>query len=117
MTTNKNTPTPRPWKVIGKNDTQVCSSAIQGASGYVVARAYHSPSSKVPYKDLWAECEANAAFIVRACNAHEELVRSLKGFVDILSTDMNQAQFVEKLMELMTTGKQAIAKAEGRAEP
>jgi hypothetical protein len=56
------------------------------------------------------EREAHARLIAAA----PELLEALKGFVDILSTGMNQAQFVDALMELNTAGKQAIAKAEGR---
>jgi hypothetical protein len=114
------TRTQGPWKVIGKNDTQVCSSAIQGASGYVVARTYHSPSAKIPYKDLWAECEANAAFIVRTVNAHDELVSALEQAKNIFDNILTDAQLDRRMecgiivRDFYRTVESALAKAEGR---
>jgi hypothetical protein len=106
------THTPGPWKVIGKNETQVCSGAIQGASGYVVAQAYSSPSAKIPYKDLWAECEANARLIAAA----PDMLAALKAANSVINQYRQIADDEAVEDEVHAVIRAAIAKAEeGRA--
>jgi len=62
------------------------------------------------------EAEANAAFIVRACNAHEELVEALKA---ALSAETCPCCYRDNTGEGGCTsddcpGVQAVARAEGR---
>lgn len=55
------------------------------------------------------ELDGNAAFIVRACNAHDELLEALKALVaDCMASDFNEHWDSFKNAEL------AISKAEGR---
>ncbi len=79
--------TPTPWT----HNPEMSDSSISGPNG-VVARALHS----------W-----DAAFIVRAVNAHEELLEALKA----LRNRANQTCGATDLMEQIN---QAIAKAEGK---
>ena len=80
--------TPTPWKVGEEYE-------ILGPNEKVVATTYHNRP----------EVEANAAFIVRAVNAHEELLEALRYVVD-------SGESYERVQEIAV---QAIAKAEGRS--
>ena len=95
--------TPTPWKV-GKH-----SITVFGADGYEVTDPEQGPhvseewqnhiienpsdyrhwsDNKKDWRDpAFAEMEANAEFIVRACNAHDDLIRS--------------AQIADKLIKLI----------------
>lgn len=53
--------------------------------------------------------KANAAFIVRACNAHDDLVKALEYFYDAARHDKNVDPFAFKLAYA------ALAKAKGGA--
>lgn len=53
------------------------------------------------------ECEANALFIVRACNSHYELVEALKAIMHTAES------FIGKTNPTMIRAKQALQKAEG----
>lgn len=55
------------------------------------------------------EGEATAAYIIRACNAHEDLVRALELAVPELVAYYGKDHFAVNVC------RQAIAKAEGRA--
>ena len=58
-------------------------------------------------KDIGFEQEqANAEFIVQACNAHDELVTTLKDLIDI-------AEATHGAQERVARAKHALAKAEG----
>ena len=82
-------PTPTPWRV--------------GDAGYTV----FGPPNGNPSPETIANTanKLNAAFIVRAVNAHEELVSMLKG--ELLDRGDERRYTREEI-------KQAIAKAEGR---
>ena len=67
--------TPTPWSV---DDTRLGIMA-----GYQsIAQTFRDRSKTIA--DREAEAQANAAFIVRACNAHEQLVEALKQTADTL---------------------------------
>jgi hypothetical protein len=70
--------TPTPWKVNDCRDSGWMDNAIYIAkdSGENLARVY---------KD-YGNVEANAAFIVRAVNAHDELVAKLSAVQSILNS-------------------------------
>jgi len=53
------------------------------------------------------EAEANAEFIVRACNSHDGLLQALKTIRDSNESDLEYAQFCED------TAREAINKVEG----
>jgi hypothetical protein len=58
------------------------------------------------------EAEANARFIVRACNAHEELIAALKGLMRLF----DRAYVAQPEDEEYRAACAAIAKAKGGAE-
>lgn len=60
--------------------------------------------------EIHAENEANAAFIVRACNTHEDLVKACKATIAHRGKD-----FLDNTIEPYAGLVRAIAKAEGRA--
>jgi len=72
MSDTKHTPTPwsfQPYKSEYRGDREGFS--IRALDGKVIAAARGSTRTE-------EEKEANAAFIVRACNAHEKLVSELR---------------------------------------
>lgn len=70
--------TPTPWRNYTNN---VCAGPLKGC--FIDARKNNESTARIA--DVLAyggvasqeECEANAAFIVRACNAHNDLVAVL----------------------------------------
>lgn len=92
-TTTASQHTPTPWKVIGREE-------IWGATEKLIADMSHSA-----YGDGQA-IEANATFIVRAVNSHQELLE--------LAHIILRLSFQRGNTELMRRCKEAIAKAEGR---
>ena len=68
--------TPTPWS-IDKLPTRICVAGRKGFSGdYRVADAHQSP--QLAFTPRHEEAVANAAFIVKAVNSHDELVAALK---------------------------------------
>lgn len=69
--------TKTPWRVGELNATGIeikHDDNTPGANSLVIAR--------VTARQTWlSEAEANAAFIVRACNGHDDLVKALKEIV------------------------------------
>lgn len=64
--------TATPWKIAGASGT-----AVYGATGNMVAAIYgDDPQCRADERMI-----ANAAFIVRACNAHDDLVKALQGLI------------------------------------
>ena len=98
--------TPLPWKLHDGG------AAITDSEGRLISSCY-----QVPKRTLFEE-KANAAFIVRACNSHYELLEAVEGLlrlVDILgqSQIQNQRDRLEYRKEVLA-GQAAIAKARGR---
>lgn len=58
--------------------------------------------------------EANAAFIVRAVNAHDELVGALREGVEIEQGDLVGREWKEAVHAWLSKARAAIAKAEAR---
>jgi len=72
--------TPGPWKQVHKVPTLINScSAFRSVAETGCGR-----------RKLTPEDEANAAFIVTACNAHDELVAALRGSRDMLRESAKQ---------------------------
>ena len=91
-------PTPTPWHTV-KARTYV---HIQDERGNCVASC------------AYEEAEVNAAFIVRAVNSHEELLRVLKACVDSLNRDTKDfGHEVAHINYAIRDAEAAIAKAEG----
>jgi hypothetical protein len=70
--------------------------------------AYITPEIREP---------ANAAFIVRACNSHDDLLaacRLVKAFMDLEIADGDDGLWTDSYRELHESCCAAIAKAEGR---
>jgi hypothetical protein len=92
--------TPTPWQVEGSIYEHM-AAGIRGGSNRAIAQVWKGPRG-----------HANAEFIVRACNAHDDLVAALKAIVD-----HNEASYSSEF-ELFAThvreAKKALAKAEGK---
>lgn len=79
----------------------------------------YDKESKVHIAGLWAslrpvgECDANAEFIVRACNAHEDLLKALNGI--ITAHELNLWKTTNGTDNaVLNKIKQAIAKAQDK---
>ncbi len=93
------THTPTPWNISVTNDrTQILDSAHFG-----------------PWKEVAkAVLPKDAAFIVRAVNAHEELLGALQFFVDAMTTCSDRIVLKKNEAYAVEKAKAIIAKAEGR---
>lgn len=87
-------------KIYGPSKHEEVIDAMSMASG-----VNHSLELIARVRAFDEEQKANASFIVRAVNAHEELLQALKDMVDLYEGHVSM---------LMQRAKQAIAKAEGR---
>lgn len=114
MTPSPKAHTPTPWTFKGEQMKHDKSRVIRDAEGMVVAFAADKNSYE---KD--AEVDANAAFIVQAVNAHEELVDGLKMAVEELTNLYGWAKQHESFVvslgmwRRLDSMKQALAKASG----
>ncbi len=74
--------TPGPWQ-LGKNGDQCARNHAICSGPVVIAKVY---GRGYPAGEGWSpESEADAAFIVRACNSHEELLAALEDCIESLS--------------------------------
>lgn len=94
--------TPTPWKVgeDESNPEMITGPTNDDGSFNYVAEIFYSKS---PY-DMTPTEKANAEFIVRACNAYDDMLAALKKFWEGGDTDDE---------ELYATVRKAIEKAEG----
>lgn len=99
--------TPTPWKLGPTGDT------VDDANGLELLRMYEADGREeptaLPYR-------ANAAFIVRACNSHEELLSALKRAREALKAneEITGTWELYQASPEMKAIHAAIAKAEGR---
>ena len=98
--------TPGPWRVQPYNQRD--ASAICDL-GWNLQVGSDAPMDEALGED---ETKANAAFIVRACNSHEELLAALKGLVPYQATWSEPAK--TPYGRAIAAANAAIAKAEGR---
>jgi len=98
MDMNTATHTPTPWMVEADEDGVQCISHGGGRDGDIV--------TNIRYADRRGE--ADAAFIVRACNAHDELV-ALARYIEKLSSSPLQRDYVQP--EVVQMARAALAKA------
>ena len=107
MDNTKHTATP--WKLSKNGDVETIR--IFCKNGYEVCRASDLPSvfGNNRYGDGGTkEQEANAEFIVRACNSHDALVEACQEmFEELLSQQYNPTS------KIMKKWKQALKQAEG----
>ena len=85
---------PLPWSLWGEPNPQ---QVITSKDGFVA-------------QTLHANDYANAAFIVRACNAHDDLVAALERILRSFEADAEQVPFVS-IATCWATNSQAIAQA------
>lgn len=100
--------TPGPWTRTPEERFKHDSSAgIKGPNGNYLAAALDFNRT-----DRDEEVEANAEFIVRACNAHDELLAALE---DIIETPVGHttADCAKDLAACIRIARAAIAKAKG----
>ncbi len=106
--------TPTPWVFIPMNE-YVYDAAfkyrIEGEDGFSPCCIYADGTKNK------GTTEANAAFIVRACNSHDALVDALKKATDILERiDTQETRLVftkdHEIPDLVKSSRQALADAE-----
>ena len=71
--------TPGPWKVDTDGFNHYGLPRVLGSDGCIVAGVMQT--------------QANAEFIVRACNAHDQLLEALRGLMDIAEIAMPDSFF------------------------
>lgn len=96
---NKPQHTPTPWTVFGFSSVETVKK--YRGDRLEICEAFTSQIDS-------AEAKANAAFIVRAVNSHEELLGMAKAWVEIMDADPTTPK------DILVKAKQAIAKAEQR---
>ena len=114
MTASKHTPTP--WAILDSERLIVgrdegCGTETPTAD-CLAEIVYKTPG--LPNRETR---EANAAFIIQACNAHEDLLEALRGIVDrmeVLADDAEECgydQRAENTRKDIAAARAAIAKA------
>lgn len=123
---HRTTHTPTPWQVEPHSDTdeivnvvseyEVQPDGIKRANWIAELDAQIDFDSDVD--EQLAVVNANAAFIVRACNAHDDLVDALKEALRYLDDGDPETEFVKSFETgrsvSITRLRAAIAKAEGK---
>lgn len=112
--------TPGPWFAVpygDGNDTVICRD--EAGNQRIAFMAIPGSRYEGDRRKSWAEIKANAAFIVRACNSHYELLEALELAANRLSRcsidyDTRSRQFFE-VKEWAEEARAAIAKAKGDA--
>lgn len=94
-------PTPGPWTAI--------DGFVDGPDGKVIFGGQSTRRSD-------EECEANAEFIVKACNSHDKLLAVLSGFV-LNERHMGDPEFRTVRDKLFAVARAAIAAVEEAQEP
>ena len=95
--------TPTPWTTDGVAIWNEIGNVVAASVSTADTRLYHT---KTDYK----QASVNAAFLVRAVNAHEELLDAVKMALD---AELSLAARIPRPLRIKFL-KQAIAKAEGR---
>ena len=117
--TNETKHTPLPWVLALANSNQSETSVYYrppyGGGGYIeVAKLYEARDNggcNVPPQ----EAKANTAFIVRACNAHDDLVAALEPFGEYIKNPSQPIHAVIRKEEwAAVTAALAKAKAQHR---
>ena len=106
--------TPLPWEIVrygGFEDRKEFHGAIQSLQGDKVHQVYRGPFS---FKAI--PNEADAEFMVKAVNCHDELLEALESFMRAPSIGSDgPGSLTIRVMDFnMKAAGDAIAKAEGR---
>lgn len=101
---NKHTPTPYYYEEE--------YGTIHGSDSFEICGINTRMSSAKGMDFCYAEQAANAEFIVRACNSHDELVEALKDAISLLEDRFDGMGITQK--EMFTDMKKAITKARGQ---
>ncbi len=88
--------------------TELPWNFYEGAEYYLINSGNITRICVADIKREFANAEANAQFIVKACNSHYELLEALKKAKSILGIWENDYEEIKKIIE------QAIQKAEGK---
>jgi len=96
-----------PWKVSKLDGRTINGKAYRNLEGNLVTPAIAS------IKERTGETEANAAFIITACNCHDELVEALKMLIGFIPDGWGMPLGYS---HVVAQAEQAIAKAEGVKE-
>lgn len=98
--------TPTPWKYRADDRLIVTSHEGQGILGTLHIAELRNQGQ---------ETEANAAFIVRACNSHAELVAALCEVSRESGAD-NLTDAIDRLASLRATARAALSRAKGGSQ-
>lgn len=105
--------TPTPWIVrrqeLDENMRQIRRESVDGLSS-VIATIHNETICD----EHGGNAISNAAFIVRAVNAHEELLLIIKFAKQLIRSNMNYEEVISLQGEIADATAKAIAKAEGR---
>jgi len=106
MSNQKHTATP--WRMGGKMGAPEDRFVVFGENGWAIAKILEAGNDA----EWQAEVEANAKFIVRACNSHDELLTVAKGCLGYLKAlpESGSCRPDATWLEPLIT---AITKAEG----
>lgn len=97
--------TPGPWRLSG------AGLRVEGPSFQPIANAYwYKSSSMRTVTEINAENEANLRYIVRACNAHDDLVAALRKAARVIEGHLNGSR--EPCVGDLTDACAALKRAE-----
>lgn len=99
--------TPGPWRVLDSDKLQV----VRDIAGHTAAVAIASRRSVV----MRDEAEANAQFIVKAVNAHAELVAALEAFVTQATKLSGFPAAYDPYSGALVAARAALSRAKGEA--
>lgn len=101
--------TPTPWK-IGQRSTHDNTIAI--TSTHAISESKQQEICRVSPAPFYDDNqETNAAFIVRAANCHDELVKALNAL--LRCPDLTLENLERETLDAINEAKQALAKAKG----
>lgn len=97
--------TPTPWRVEDGTDLiwGACNPDDRSSYGMGYSIVEGKIPSWKPYKPDYDERAANAAFIVKAVNSHDMLVKVLEGIAEFCSTDATKLGAIERLTAIRNT--------------
>lgn len=95
------THTPTPWRLHERSNR-----AIIAPTGHLIAEVTMC-NKHIKTEDDRSETEANAAFIVTACNVHDDLVKALKDMLTYEGMDYND----DRRINAIQCAKEALKNA------
>lgn len=104
--------TPTPWYLNVVDGSQLELFAKDEDGSTVCTALVHGPAGE--WRTVGPIHEANAAFIIRAVNAHEDLLNCCKGLAETLEDEFNMLESRVDREEVIASIRRIIAKAEGR---